>query len=153
MSLVEQLHAARKERLARMSSRPKQAKPVDTLTDIAGFEPRRVNPAQNWLDQYEPFPEPTYPTVQRIKERVCEFYNVSIVDLVSARRTKDVVLPRHVAMYLVRNLTPRSFPDIARKFGHRDHATPIHAVQKIERLMQTDLQLAATVAAIKASLQ
>ena len=60
------------------------------------------------------------------------------------------VIPRQVSMYIAKVLTPRSLPEIGRRFGGRDHTTVLHAVRKIERLLLTDEKLAADVAAIKA---
>ncbi|MEZ5918881.1 MAG: helix-turn-helix domain-containing protein [Alphaproteobacteria bacterium] len=60
----------------------------------------------------------------------------------SARRARNVARPRQVAMYLAKQLTARSLPEIGRKFGGRDHTTVMHAVRKIEELMEEDAQIA-----------
>jgi chromosomal replication initiator protein len=57
-----------------------------------------------------------------------------------------VVVPRQVGMYLAKKLTPRSLPEIGRRFGGRDHSTVLHAVRKIEELMKSDDRLAREVA-------
>ena len=77
--------------------------------------------------------------VQRI---VARHYNVSKQDLLSNRRTRTIVKPRQVAMYLAKMMTPRSLPEIGRRFGGRDHTTVLHAVRKIEDLVGADTKLA-----------
>ena len=69
-------------------------------------------------------------------------YNVPRADLLSPRRARSIVRPRQVGMYLAKKLTPRSLPEIGRRFGGRDHSTVLHAVRKIEDLLKTDDQLA-----------
>lgn len=70
-------------------------------------------------------------TVDDIQKIVAARYGVKVADIQSKRRTKTVVRPRHVAMYLAKTLTTRSLPDIGRRFGGRDHSTVIHAVNKV----------------------
>ena len=65
--------------------------------------------------------------------------------MVSARRARAVARPRQIAMYLAKRLTPRSLPEIGRRFGGRDHTTVIHAVKQIERLRGEDADLDADV--------
>ncbi len=77
-------------------------------------------------------------TIEEIQKRVAEHYNVRIADMHSARRARAVARPRQVAMYLSKQLTSRSLPEIGRKFGGRDHTTVMHAVRKIEELKATD---------------
>jgi hypothetical protein len=84
-----------------------------------------------------------------ILRMVARHYHVSKMDIVSSRRTADIVRPRHVSMYLAKALTARSFPDIGRRFGKRDHTTVLHGFRKIERLMLTDEKLAAEITEIK----
>ncbi len=69
-------------------------------------------------------------------------YNVPRADLLSPRRARSIVRPRQVGMYLAKKMTPRSLPEIGRRFGGRDHSTVLHAVRKIEGLLKTDEQLA-----------
>lgn len=76
--------------------------------------------------------------IEDIQRIVCKQYNVSKADLLSSRRTRTVVRPRQIAMYLAKTLTPRSLPEIGRRFGNRDHTTVLHAVRKIEDMMKTD---------------
>jgi chromosomal replication initiator protein len=78
---------------------------------------------------------------------------VSRADLLSSRRTANVVRPRQVAMYLAKILTLRSLPEIGRRFGGRDHTTVLHAVRKIENLVSTDNTLAEEIEMLKRQLQ
>jgi len=80
-------------------------------------------------------------TIEDIKRRVCHHFNLRMSDLTSARRARAVARPRQVAMYLAKTLTTKSFPEIGRSFGGRDHTTVLHAVRKIEQLRETDAQL------------
>ena len=77
-------------------------------------------------------------TIEEIQRRVAEHYNIRLTDMSSARRARAVARPRQVAMYLAKQLTSRSLPEIGRKFGNRDHTTVIHAVQRITELMERD---------------
>ncbi|WP_308917125.1 chromosomal replication initiator protein DnaA [Jannaschia sp. LMIT008] len=81
-------------------------------------------------------------TIDEIMKKTCEHYNLRMSDMTSARRTRSVARPRQMAMYLAKKLTPRSYPEIGRKFGGKDHTTVLYAVRKIEELMRTDSQLA-----------
>jgi len=80
-------------------------------------------------------------TIDEIQKRVAEHYNIRLADMHSARRARAVARPRQVAMYLCKQLTPRSLPEIGRKFGGRDHTTVMHAVRKIEELRTADRSL------------
>jgi chromosomal replication initiator protein len=77
-------------------------------------------------------------TIEEIQKRVAEHFNIRLSDMHSARRARAVARPRQVAMYLAKQLTSRSLPEIGRKFGGRDHTTVMHAVRKIEELKATD---------------
>lgn len=81
-------------------------------------------------------------TIDEIMKKVCEHYNLRMSDMVSARRTRSIARPRQMAMYLAKKLTPRSYPEIGRKFGGRDHTTVLHGVRKIEELISQDPQVA-----------
>jgi chromosomal replication initiator protein len=81
-------------------------------------------------------------TIEEIQKCVAERFNIRLSDMLAARRARAVARPRQVAMYLAKQLTPRSLPEIGRKFGGRDHTTVIHAVRKIEELLTTDRALA-----------
>ena len=77
-------------------------------------------------------------TIEEIQKRVAEHYNIRLGEMYSARRSRAIARPRQVAMYLAKQLTPRSLPEIGRKFGGRDHTTVMHAVRKIDELRATD---------------
>ncbi|WP_423141844.1 chromosomal replication initiator protein DnaA [Parablastomonas sp. CN1-191] len=91
----------------------------EQLTDILSANRRRI-------------------TIDEIQRTVCQFYRVDRTEMSSKRRARAVVRPRQVAMYLAKVLTPRSYPEIGRKFGGRDHSTVIHAVRLIEDLRTRD---------------
>jgi len=77
-------------------------------------------------------------TIEEIQKRVAEHFNIRVTDMHSARRARAVARPRQVAMYLAKQLTSRSLPEIGRKFGGRDHTTVMHAVRKVEELKSLD---------------
>ncbi|MCT2557422.1 chromosomal replication initiator protein DnaA [Tsuneonella sp. YG55] len=94
----------------------------EQLTDILSANRRRI-------------------TIDEIQRTVCQFYRIDRAEMASKRRARAVVRPRQVAMYLSKVLTPRSYPEIGRKFGGRDHSTVIHAVRLIEDLRQRDADM------------
>ena len=77
-------------------------------------------------------------SIEEIQKRVAEHFNIRVSDMHSARRARAVARPRQVAMYLAKQLTSRSLPEIGRKFGGRDHTTVMHAVKKVEQLSKSD---------------
>ena len=77
-------------------------------------------------------------TIEEIQKKVSEHYNIRQTEMTSARRARAVARPRQVAMYLSKQLTTRSLPEIGRKFGNRDHTTVMHAVSRVNELMQAD---------------
>lgn len=85
--------------------------------------------------------EPKRVRIEDIQRVVSRHYNVTRQELVSDRRTRVIVKPRQIAMYLAKTMTPRSFPEIGRRFGGRDHTTVLHAVRKIEGLVNADTKL------------
>jgi chromosomal replication initiator protein len=91
--------------------------------------------------------------IEDIQRVVARRYNVSRSDLLSSRRTANVVRPRQVAMYLAKTMTLRSLPEIGRRFGGRDHTTVLHAVRKIEHLVGNDATLADEIESLKRELQ
>lgn len=72
------------------------------------------------------------PKISEIQMAVCDVFAVRLIDLISARRTADIVKPRQIAMGLCKRLTLRSLPDIGRRFGGRDHTTALHGVRKYQ---------------------
>jgi len=97
--------------------------------------------------------EPKRVRIEDIQRVVARQYNVSRSDLLSSRRTANVVRPRQVAMYLAKILTLRSLPEIGRRFGGRDHTTVLHAVRKIEALTGNDAAFAEEIESLKRQLQ
>ncbi|KQY98391.1 chromosomal replication initiation protein [Pseudolabrys sp. Root1462] len=97
--------------------------------------------------------EPKRVKIEDIQRIVARQYNVSRSDLLSSRRTANVVRPRQVAMYLAKTLTLRSLPEIGRRFGGRDHTTVLHAVRKIEGLVGNDVTLSEEIELLKRQLQ
>jgi chromosomal replication initiator protein len=92
-------------------------------------------------------------TIDEIQRRVAEHFNIRLGEMTSDRRARAVARPRQVAMYLAKQLTTRSLPEIGRKFGGRDHTTVMHAVRKIEELKGTDPSLAEDVELLRRMLQ
>ncbi len=92
-------------------------------------------------------------SIEDIQKRVAEHFNVRLGDMHSPRRARAVARPRQVAMYLCKQLTTRSLPEIGRKFGGRDHTTVMHAVRKIDELKREDSALAEDIELLKRSLE
>ena len=92
-------------------------------------------------------------TIEEIQRKVAEHYNIRLSDLIGPKRVRNIARPRQVAMYLAKQLTPRSLPEIGRRFGGRDHTTIMHGVRKIEELMATDSDLADNLAMLRRALQ
>jgi chromosomal replication initiator protein len=92
-------------------------------------------------------------SIDQIQRKVADYYQVRLSDLLSARRTRDVTLPRQIAMYLAKRLTTRSLPEIGRRFGGRDHTTVIHAVRKIKKLRETTAEIDADLMALTRQLE
>jgi chromosomal replication initiator protein len=94
----------------------------ETLADVLRANQRRIS-------------------IDEIQRRVSEHFRIRQAEMTSARRSRDVARPRQIAMYLAKQLTPRSLPEIGRRFGGRDHTTVIHAVRQIEKLRATDADI------------
>jgi len=92
-------------------------------------------------------------TVDEIQKLTAEHFALKQADLLSERRTRSVARPRQVAMWLCKQHTTRSYPDIGRRFGGRDHTTVLHAVKKVEELLQSDEQIAKDVEALTRKLR
>lgn len=93
---------------------------------------------------------PVRPRVREIQKAVAAAFSIDMIEMHSRRRTNDIVLPRQIAMYLARRLTVRSFPEIGRCFGGRDHTTTLHAFRKIAALREANPLVAERIAAIEA---
>jgi chromosomal replication initiator protein len=92
-------------------------------------------------------------TIEEIQRKVAEHYNLRLTDMSSARRARNVARPRQVAMYLAKQLTSRSLPEIGRRFGNRDHTTVMHAVSRVAELMQADGSFAEDVELLRRMLE
>lgn len=92
-------------------------------------------------------------TIEEIQRKVSEHWNIRLTDMSSARRARAVARPRQVAMYLSKQLTSRSLPEIGRKFGNRDHTTVMHAVSRVTELMATDSAFAEDVELLRRMLE
>jgi chromosomal replication initiator protein len=92
-------------------------------------------------------------TVEEIQKVVAQHFNIKISDLKSPKRLKALVLPRQVAMYIARQLTSCSYPEIGEKFGGKDHSTIIHAIKKIEKKIEEDMQLSSTINSLRQTLE
>ena len=92
-------------------------------------------------------------TIEEIQKRVAEHFNIRIADMHSARRARSVARPRQVAMYLAKQLTARSLPEIGRKFGGRDHTTVMHAVKKVDELRDLDASFSEDVELLRRMLE
>ncbi|HMK67510.1 MAG TPA: helix-turn-helix domain-containing protein, partial [Stellaceae bacterium] len=92
-------------------------------------------------------------TIDEIQKRVAEHFNIRLADMFSARRARAVARPRQVAMWFCKQLTPRSLPEIGRKFGDRDHTTVMHAIRKIDELRISDRLLAEDIEMLRRKLE
>ncbi len=92
-------------------------------------------------------------TIEEIQKRVAEHFAIRLTDMSSARRARSVARPRQVAMYLAKQLTSRSLPDIGRRFGNRDHTTVMHAVSRVGDLMNRDAAFAEDVELLRRLLE
>jgi hypothetical protein len=92
-------------------------------------------------------------SIETIQRAVCDHFGVSLVDLLSSRRTRAVVLPRQVAVWLSRRLTPHSMPEIGHHFADREHTTVLHAARRIDELRRTDPAMQERLDAFIAALQ
>ena len=92
-------------------------------------------------------------TIEEIQRKVAEHYNIRLADMIGPKRLRNIARPRQVAMYLAKQLTLRSLPEIGRRFGGRDHTTIMHGVKRIEELMSTDSQLSDDVTLLRRLLQ
>ncbi len=92
-------------------------------------------------------------TVDKIQNVVSNYFNISLNDMLSQRRSRPLARPRQLAMYLAKKMTTRSLPEIGRRFANRDHTTVIHAVKTITRLSEQDDEMKKNINQIKNLLQ
>ena len=91
-------------------------------------------------------------TVDKIQNIVSNYYNISLSEMLSQRRSRPLARPRQIAMYLAKKMTTRSLPEIGRRFANRDHTTVIHAVKTITRLSEQDDEMKKNIEQIKSLL-
>jgi len=105
----------------------------DTLSDLLRASARRI-------------------TIEDIQKQVASHFAIRMSDMHSARRARNIARPRQIAMYLAKNLTHASYPEIGRQFGNRDHTTIMHAVKKVEQLVGEDGGLADDIGLLRSML-
>ena len=151
MSALAKFHQAHLERLARINRAPPPKKPSPVPVVAA---PRAIpeQPSREWKPWFRIIGAGA-PMIKDIQVVTAEFYGVPEADMRSQRRDMPLARVRQIGMYLAKTLTPKSFPEIGRRFGGRDHTTAMHAVRRIEALMETDRELADEVAEIKYRLE
>lgn len=91
--------------------------------------------------------------IDDIQRKVAEHYNIRLADMIGPKRARNVARPRQIAMYLSKQLTSRSLPEIGRRFGGRDHTTIMHGVRKIEELLVEDSNMVEDIAVLKRMLE
>jgi len=95
---------------------------------------------------------PKHISARQIIERTARYFQVQVEDILGPKRDKDIVIPRQVAMYMLRSELHLSFPKIAKELGRKDHTTAIHSIEKIEREVRIDADLRAAISSIKGKL-
>jgi chromosomal replication initiator protein len=88
-------------------------------------------------------------SAKQIIERTARYFQIPLEDITGPKRDKDIVVPRQIAMYILRSELHLSFPKIARELGRKDHTTAIHSVDKIEKESQIDATMREAIANIK----
>ncbi|MFO7804559.1 MAG: chromosomal replication initiator protein DnaA [Paracoccaceae bacterium] len=111
-----------------------------------------IEMAQDWLADTLKASERKV-TIDEIQRKVSEHFNIRLSDMIGPRRLRQIARPRQIAMYLSKQITSRSLPEIGRRFGGRDHTTVIHAVKTIDGLMQKDSQIADDVELLRRALE
>jgi hypothetical protein len=147
----EQRIALRKQRRAKLQSAfiPAPAPVALAFSERVVDPPTPKEPWFHIVEEIEPIPVVDFcPRVEDVMRVVAVHFGITRLDLMSDRRTKDLVLPRHIGFYLCKTLTAKSYPFIAKRFGYYDHSVGCFAVKKIRRLIQSDDKVAAHVANI-----
>jgi hypothetical protein len=152
MSLLERLHSDHKARLARIKAAAYRRQ-VAMDAPIVAMEPTEPTPMPEHA-QPVPWRPEWVSTTTRIKMEVLKAYPaVKPRDIDSRRRSVPIALARHIVMYLARELTGMSLPEIGRRIGGRDHSTVFHAVNKIERMIKSDGAFASHVDEIRQKIE
>ena len=148
MSLVQQYATERKARLARLGAIPTNS--IVSKVSEADIIPLRfptahidVPPAESfwpsfWCWDLVTMPQRLPSLCKTIQSVVAAEFNISVLDMRSARRTNNVTVPRWVAMYLCQQLLEWSLPQIGRHFGGKDHTTVLHGIRRVEAMLEMD---------------
>ena len=88
-------------------------------------------------------------SIERIQKKVSSYYNLSLSDMTSSRRSINIARPRQIAMFLCKELTSYSYPEIGKAFGGKDHTTVLHAVKKIQSMIESDHNLKTHISDLK----
>jgi chromosomal replication initiator protein len=91
-------------------------------------------------------------TISEIQKEVSKYYQITLADLTSSRRSRNIARPRQISMYIAKIMTTRSLVEIGAKFGGKDHTTVMHSVKRVEELIKSDDDIAEDIAKIKAIL-
>jgi hypothetical protein len=164
MSMLQDLHRAHLERRRRFDAAVPKPQPAAAPVVVAPpplpptpeYRPRWRWLSHRWVspDCQEAVKAPELPeartTIADVTAAVCRYYGISEIEIKSKRRTKVVAHQRQVAMYLAKELTLKSLPEIGRRFGGRDHTTILHGVRRITGLLPHNPKLAAEIDEIKA---
>lgn len=145
------LYAPEVPRSAVVSQQERQARPA-RMAPPARYNQTAADEVA-WERQICGRATPIKITVKEIIRVVCNYYHVTPLDIVSARRTLNVMIPRQIVMYLAREMTPMSTPQIGARLGNRDHSTVIHGAKKIERRIAADVRIAEAVSNIRSRLK
>lgn len=152
MSLVEQLHIAHKQRLVRLGALPRPAV-IEPQAPEPTPEPA-PEPKEFWFRIVSDKPAPGAETmIEDVLRACCKYFEITRSQITSARRTANVVYPRQIAMYLCKLHTTKSYPEIGRRIGGRDHTTVLHGHKKVEGKIKRDWLLAYDVAMVEAGLR
>lgn len=143
MSVLEALHQQHKrinQNIARKAYKPPVQEPAKlpalTFTSVATPADERA-----WACEIEGFVPDRMPTLRQIRDAVCTFYSIGVLDFLGCRRFERLAYARHVAYYLGAKLTLKSLPEIGRRFGGKDHTSVLHGVRRIARLAKDDAVL------------
>jgi hypothetical protein len=163
---------ARRQRLARIAQRaygaPKEAQPQkieikeypsgDTAIEVTACNGQVVIVTEKQVAEARAVFESVTnfgggsTSIDKIQRVVCKKFGLTRIDFLSRRRTRDLVIPRQIAMYLCKTLTFKSLPEIGRRFNGKDHTTVLHAVRKIAHMVQTDEKIRDFVAELQIEL-
>lgn len=151
---LQKLIDAHKERRRRLMTLPPKLTKLMEPTFKPPAKPQPKPQPKPLPSQPEPLPKTAAPEITTIKIReiqnfVCNHFGLTINDLLSHKRPQNLVFPRHIAMYLAKNLTLLSYPNIGRLFGGRDHSAVMHAVKKIQTEMDMNENLKFEIEKIK----